>query len=83
MHNNQSQETMDTNIFPWGNHKGENPTTFSEIEWAPMAAVKPKDRKYDLQQMISITCAITSSLTHAPQLSDCMFQIESLTLYLY
>ena len=31
----ETQETRDTKKFPWGNHKGENPTTSSEIELAP------------------------------------------------
>ena len=30
MHNNKTQETRDTKNFPWGNHKGENPTTYSD-----------------------------------------------------
>ena len=83
MHNNKHKRQETQKKFPRGNHKGENPATSSEIEWAPMVAVKPKDRKDDLQQLFSLTCANTSSLTHAPQLSECMWQIESLTLYLY
>ena len=37
MHSNKTQETRDTKNFPQGKHKGEKPTTSSEIEWAPMA----------------------------------------------
>ena len=43
MHSNKTQETRDTKNFPWGNHKGENPATSSEIESTP--EVKPKDTK--------------------------------------
>ena len=82
MHNNKHKK-KETKNFPQGNHKGENPTTSSKIEWAPMAAVKPKDKKDDLQQLFSLTWESFSSLTHAPQLSECVLQIESLTLYLY
>ena len=32
MHGNKTQETRDTENFPWGIHKGEKPTTSSEIE---------------------------------------------------
>ena len=39
---NKIQETKN---FPWGNHKGENPATSSEIELAPIAKVKTKDTK--------------------------------------
>ena len=35
MQSNKTQETRDTMNFPWGNHKGENPATSSEIESAP------------------------------------------------
>ena len=35
MHSNNTQETRDTNNFPQGNHKGENPATSSEIESTP------------------------------------------------
>ena len=35
MQSNKTQETRDTNNFPWGNHKGENPTTSLEIESTP------------------------------------------------
>ena len=41
MHNNKAQEKRDTNNFPRGNHKGENPATSSEIESAPK--LKPKN----------------------------------------
>ena len=58
MHNNQSQETIDTKIYPWGNHKVKNPATSSEIEWAPMAAVKPKDIK-----MITNSCSLSHLCT--------------------
>ena len=37
------QETRDTKNFPWGNHKGENPATFSEIESTPKE--KPENIK--------------------------------------
>ena len=43
MHNNKKQETRDTKNFNLGNHKGENPTTASEIESAPK--VKPENIK--------------------------------------
>ena len=39
MQSNKTQEIRDTNNFPQGNHKGENPATSSEIESAPK--VKP------------------------------------------
>ena len=45
MHRNQSQETIDIRYFPRGNHKGENPTTSSEIEWAPIEKVRPENTK--------------------------------------
>ena len=51
---NQSQETIYTRDFPRGNHKGEKPTTSSEIEWAPNAKVKPKDTK-----MIYANCSLS------------------------
>ena len=34
---------------------------------------KTRKHKYDLWQLISLTCASTSSLTHAPQLSECIY----------
>ena len=40
MHNNKTQETRDTKNYPWGNHKGENPITLSEIESAPKVKVE-------------------------------------------
>ena len=40
MNRNKTQETRDKNNFPWGNHKGENPATSSEIE--STQKVKPK-----------------------------------------
>ena len=43
MHNNETQETRDTKNFSWGNHKGEKPTTSSEIESTPK--VKPENIK--------------------------------------
>ena len=48
MHNNKAQETGDTNNFPQGNHKGEIPTSSSEIESTPK--VKPKNIKMISQQ---------------------------------
>ena len=54
---------------------GENPVTSLEIEWAAMEAVKPKDIKYDLQQLfsLSLTWESFSSLTHVPQwVSECV-----------
>ena len=33
---------------------------------------KTQKHKDDLRQLISLTCASTSSLTHAPQLSECV-----------
>ena len=41
MHNNETKETRDTNNFPRGINKGENPATSSEIELAPK--VKPEN----------------------------------------
>ena len=49
MHTNKIQETMNTVFFLKETINGENPTTSSEIECVSMAAVKPKDRKDDLQ----------------------------------
>ena len=43
--NHKRKETRDRKSFPWGNHKAENPTTSSEIEWALIPKVKPKDTK--------------------------------------
>ena len=43
MNNNKTQDTRDTKNSPWGNHKGENPTTSLEIELAPK--VKPENIK--------------------------------------
>ena len=45
-----------------------------------MVEVKPKDRKYDLWKLISLTCASTSSLTHAPQLSVCCIEMKRASL---
>ena len=44
--------------FLRGNHKIENPATFSEIEWAPMAAVKLENRKYDLHSLFSLSLTL-------------------------
>ena len=46
-----------------------------------MVAVKPKDRKDDLQKLFSLTCATTSSLTHVPQLSECVTNREAHSLF--
>ena len=43
MHSNKTQGTRATNNFPWGNHKGKNPATSSEMESAPKA--KPENIK--------------------------------------
>ena len=48
MHSNKTQERRDTNIFPWGNHKGEKPATSLEIESTPK--VKPENIKMISQQ---------------------------------
>ena len=40
MHSNKTQEKRDTKNFPQGKHKGENLTTSSEIELAPMVVAK-------------------------------------------
>ena len=48
MHNNKTKETRDTQNFPRGNHKGENPTTSLEIESTPK--VKPGNIKMISQQ---------------------------------
>ena len=37
----------------------------------------------DLMDILSLTCVSSSSLTHALYLSECVSQIERLTLYLY
>ena len=55
MHNNKTQETRDTKIFPQGNHKGENLTTSSEIEWTPRAAIKPKNIKMISNNLFSLS----------------------------
>ena len=69
--------------FPQGNHKGENSTTSSEIEWASMVAIKIQRHKDYLQQLISLTCASTSSLTHVPQLSECVCRNEESLTSIY
>ena len=66
MHNNKTQETRDTNTFPWGNHKGENPATSLQIEWAPIAVVKPENIK-----MISTASISLSHIERASPLSPC------------
>ena len=43
MHKNKIEETRDTNNFPQGNNKGENPATLLEIESEPK--VKPENIK--------------------------------------
>ena len=48
MNRNKTQETRDTNNFPQGNHKGENPATSLEIESTP-------NRKAQNIRMISKT----------------------------
>ena len=40
MHSNKTQETRDTNNFPRGNHKEENPGTSLEIESAPKEKIE-------------------------------------------
>ena len=60
MHNNKTQDTRDTKNFPQGNHKGENPATSSEIEWAPKVATKKPKTKDDLQQLFSLSLERTS-----------------------
>ena len=56
--------------FPWGNHKGEKTHNFLGDRMSTNSKSKTKKHKDDLQQMISLTCANTYSLTHAPQLSE-------------
>ena len=67
MHNNKTQERRDTNNFPRGNHKGENPVNSSEIESTPK--VKPENIK--MISIASLSLSLTwenyFSLTHAPQ----------------
>ena len=63
MHNNQSQEAIDTRYFPRGNHKGENPATSLEIEWAPIAKVKSKNTNMIFWQQLSLSLIPTSSLS--------------------
>ena len=53
MHNIKTQETRDTKNFPWGNHKGENLTTSSEIESAPKA--KPENIKMISTVFVSLS----------------------------
>ena len=60
MHNNKTQEKRDTKNFPQGNHKGENPTTSSEIESAQNG--KTKKQQDDL-----LTAA--NSLSHTKRAS--------------
>ena len=66
MHRNKTKETRDTKNFPWGNHKGENPTTSAEIELAPKS--KTQKHKDDLPTaIVSLSDPNNFSLTHAPQ----------------
>ena len=59
MHNNNHtrQETQ-INFFR-GNHKGENPTNSSEIERAPMALVKPENKKMISIDSLSLSLSLT------------------------
>ena len=72
MHNNKTQETRDTKNFPRGNHKGENPATFSEIESAPK--VKPKKHKDDLPTVVvSLSNPINFSSHSCALMSECVY----------
>ena len=44
---------------------------------------KTRKHKYDLRQLISLTCASTSSLTHAPQLSECVEMRRASLLFIF
>ena len=48
MHSNKHKRQETQRIFLGKKHKGENPETSSEIEWAPIVAVKPENKKDDL-----------------------------------
>ena len=58
MHSNKTKETRDTKNFPRGNDKGENPTTSSEIECAPMAAVKPENINMISNNLFSLSLSL-------------------------
>ena len=62
MHSNQSQETIERRKT----HK------FLRDRMSTNGSSKTRKHKDDLRQLISLTCASTSSLTHMPQLSDCV-----------
>ena len=85
MHNNKTQETRDTKIFPRGNHSGENPTTSSKIEWAPMVVVKPENIKMISTAFVSLShWESFSSLTHEPQwVSMSVLNRETHSLFIF
>ena len=82
MHNNKTQETRDTKNFPQGNHKGENPTTSSEIESTPK--LKTRKQEDDLPIVaISLLSQQLLSLTHVPQwVSVCVINREAHSLFI-
>ena len=61
--------------FPWGNHKGENPTTYSEIKWAQMAAVKPRKMTSIVVLSLSLERASPFSLMRSSEWV-CMWCVE-------
>ena len=85
MHSNKTQETRDTQIFPRGNHKGENPATSSEIESTPKYKI-PK-HKDDLPT-VAVSLSLSHwerffSLTHAPQwVNVCILNRETHSLFI-
>ena len=68
MHNNQSQETIDIQIILRETIK-EKLSNFLRDRMSTNGSSKTQIQKDGLQLVISLTCATTSSLTHAPQLS--------------
>ena len=83
MHSDKTQEKRETNNFPQGNHKGENPTNSSEIESAPK--VKPKNIKMISRQQQSLSCPNNFfSLNYVLQLSmsECVINREAHSLFI-
>ena len=83
MHNNK-QNRQGTQNFPQGNHKGENPATSFEIEWAPMAAVKPKNIKMISNNLFSLSHLRELLLSHScAPVSVCVCVINRESHYLF
>ena len=80
MHSNKNtittQETRDTKNFPQGNHKGENPTTSSEIESTPK--VKPENSKMTSQHQQSLSLSLREILlSHScAPMSECVYEYD-------